>query len=755
MVLYSSEVLNRDEAPETVVCPTNRARTVKFTSPATNMSQMEQNHHSAELAAKETFDSKESRTYDPSVCEGNTSTGPGYDRDFNPPFDDENRTHAESDHETIKKEYPIQHARLDTNYSQPARVSPVYQYPMQHSLSDSGTPQCITEKSKDEYASQSNRPDIDLKHTQNLGNEPYSSHSQGESGQMVNASQFSSSTFQEPKNCKDQDISIQAFSMAANAHPLSPAINSEGKHRRAPSGEMAHLTFPNKRILMNAENSSSQSYNYHNGYQPLAPSRSIYSHHRREDSAALDILSAVADESKEQLEMAAGKRHPGMNKRGRPNSEPSLDQRMDPPQGMRTGYHYDHIRPPPFVAQSGQYYYHTMPHGHPPPPYYHHEGYFQPPPGVPFHPYMLHPQRHPSFPVQYAPMKDLNLHAKSQVYPSGGSSEVKYEPNENIHPGSEWNKRGTTTGSQTFVTAISVGNEHRTVIPGPFHRSGKNPDVGEKHNMASSAGHHRKLSSYSSLGTLMGNVFHEQEQIHQKSNTERDSHHRSNISSVSLLQGLDGDMIFMPTQQSSSTKGNYNPTNHVASEGSSQLSDVVSINEPSGHSLAQGGSSRRIRRKCNIQGCMNRVVQGGLCISHGAKRKTCNHPGCTKNVKKAGFCSTHGPARKRCENTGCDKVAVQGGKCIAHGAKKKSCAHEGCSKQAIMSGMCKKHHDLLNGIISANYQGEGCIVVDEKAADKASTKHPSHTRGLSIFQEISAESVHSLLSSEDVVTVQL
>ena len=45
---------------------------------------------------------------------------------------------------------------------------------------------------------------------------------------------------------------------------------------------------------------------------------------------------------------------------------------------------------------------------------------------------------------------------------------------------------------------------------------------------------------------------------------------------------------------------------------------------------------KRIRRKCTVEGCENRVVQGGLCISHGAKRKICGFPGCTKHVKKAG-----------------------------------------------------------------------------------------------------------------------
>ena len=99
------------------------------------------------------------------------------------------------------------------------------------------------------------------------------------------------------------------------------------------------------------------------------------------------------------------------------------------------------------------------------------------------------------------------------------------------------------------------------------------------------------------------------------------------------------------------------------------------------------------RRKCAVAICPNRMVQGGLCISHGAKRKTCNVPGCTKTVKQQGKCSAHGPKRKRCEAEGCTKAAVQGGKCIAHGAKKKCCAVEGCIKQSIIRGMCKRHYD--------------------------------------------------------------
>lgn len=102
---------------------------------------------------------------------------------------------------------------------------------------------------------------------------------------------------------------------------------------------------------------------------------------------------------------------------------------------------------------------------------------------------------------------------------------------------------------------------------------------------------------------------------------------------------------------------------------------------------------KRTRRPCTVLGCPNRVVQGGVCVAHGARRKLCNFPGCDKCVKKAGFCSTHGPARKRCEVPGCSRVAVQGGICIGHGAKKVPCLMEGCRRQALNDGLCRIHSD--------------------------------------------------------------
>jgi len=162
--------------------------------------------------------------------------------------------------------------------------------------------------------------------------------------------------------------------------------------------------------------------------------------------------------------------------------------------------------------------------------------------------------------------------------------------------------------------------------------------------------------------------------------------------------------------------------------------------------LAAGGTSKRVRRKCTIEGCENRVVQGGLCITHGARRKICKHPGCNKNVKKAGLCSTHGPARKRCEHEGCSKVAVQGGRCISHGAKKKLCSVEKCSKQAILGGMCKKHHDQLAG--PSSEQSALGPSASWAAKPSGAVHKPTHTRGLSIFQEMSADTVSTLLNDD-------
>lgn len=549
------------------------------------------------------------------------------------------------------------------------------------------------------------------------------------------------------------DGGAAAFSLAANAPPMSPAVNVGNKHRRGPSGGFSNPAVAHRRINSIGDSAQIDRYGYYGGYHYVPAARAGY--HRREDSAGLDILSAVADESKEQLEMAAGKRRPGKThwEASEPNS--STERRMDPPQKVAAASSYEY-NPGPHPSY-GQYGYSGPQPGRTSTHYYHQEQYY-PPPGPPQTTYHHSSQRGPTYPIQYAPLKAPHQYPTGPNYPPGSIPETKLDGNKkafNRKEASEWRNGGTTTGSQTFVTAIGVGEGNRSVIPAPVQRNtGTDTEVIDNPPIPTSVGHHRKMSSYSSLGALLGSaLFPDPEQNAHSGRSG--SHHRSTSSSVSLLQGLDGDMFFLQNLQASTPHGVYTPSyaNSRPAETASHQVDVVSSNEVSGHSLAEGGTSKRIRRKCTVGDCANRVVQGGLCIAHGAKRKICQHPGCNKNVKKCGMCSTHGPARKRCENRGCGKVAVQGGKCIAHGAKKKLCESEGCTKQAILAGMCKKHHDAANGILSTNADGESCVIIEDgksTTSQGADDSRPSHTRGLSIFQEISAESVHTLLSAEEV-----
>jgi hypothetical protein len=334
-------------------------------------------------------------------------------------------------------------------------------------------------------------------------------------------------------------------------------------------------------------------------------------------------------------------------------------------------------------------------------------------------------------------------------------------------------RTGSTQGVQTYVTAIAVGNSSRTVEANPQMVLTASGDP-EGSQSSGGHGHHRKLSSFSNLGPLLFGVPVETTE-HPLKKDSGGAHHRSTSSTVSFLQALDvsldmnnTDATFLRNLQATTgaPAAAFNPAPaSVKSEAAAQRGVAFKADtdkNDTSNKLASGGTSKRVRRKCTVDGCENRVVQGGLCIAHGAKRKQCKHPGCTKHVKKAGLCSTHGPARKRCEAEGCTKVAVQGGRCIAHGAKKKLCSVDHCAKQAILGGMCKKHHDQSQQNSTSPPQGVDptvCQVVDSKKSDaghstKLSTgstasRKPTHTRGLSIFQEISADTVGDLLAGEN------
>jgi hypothetical protein len=47
-------------------------------------------------------------------------------------------------------------------------------------------------------------------------------------------------------------------------------------------------------------------------------------------------------------------------------------------------------------------------------------------------------------------------------------------------------------------------------------------------------------------------------------------------------------------------------------------------------------------KRCSVEGCANYGQKGGVCITHGARKKRCSFEGCTNQVVKGGVCWTHG-----------------------------------------------------------------------------------------------------------------
>lgn len=561
--------------------------------------------------------------------------------------------------------------------------------------------------------------------------------------------------------------------IAAGVHIESDVVSR--KHRRIFSGDVSNPNLAHRRL-----NSI--------GTTATVSRR----HHHREGSEGLDILSAAADATKEEIAAVAG-------------SEP----------GVRQGWEYTQ-HPRPSLGQvstsSSSYLPSQVQHGPMEPPPQRQRGH---------HPSLPHPSTNPNFPPHYPTGNTANsYHHYPVVHPHQGNTffvhqyppphysqqqpeyykgseygsgsrpqdleashyapgprpkdmEASHYP-QSIRGPSEWESHpkgaqsrdnvaltSTHQGAQTYVTAIAVGQGHRVVTATTHQKNAGTNTEPSQPSVPSKIGHHRKMSSFSSLGTIIGSsIFPSPSDAPDTEGTKKKGHHRASSSSVSFLNGLEvgiDDATFLRNLQASNASATSyrnspppaQPLRQIPQQAEPPIqapppddSDVcIPIESQSGIlKLAEGGTSKRLRRKCTAPGCGNRVVQGGLCIQHGAKRKICTHPGCSKNVKKAGLCSTHGPARKRCEHPDCSKVAVQGGRCIAHGAKKKLCFVDGCAKQAILNGMCKKHHDhAQNGRKSPSESEDFCRPVP-------TSNKKTHTRGLSIFQEMSADAVSSLLN---------
>ena len=520
------------------------------------------------------------------------------------------------------------------------------------------------------------------------------------------------------------------------------------KHRRMLSGGISQPNYAHRRL-----NSVGQAVH-------------VKRHHQRVDSQGLEILSAAADASKKDSVLATAK-----NSLDPSTSTSHHHHRSSSGSGfgfLHTTHASNHHRR--LSSNNG------LPFGQfPYPP---HHGMTPPPPPVPSYPYSpahgyyvmpaYHPPLRPGYPQQGPrPPPPPHYHSYAAIAAQSPNHQAMYPP-ENRPPTLEETgsvpalmsppsrpAETATSGSQTFVTSMAVGNGTKTLRPTVHSRNAStNTDTGLDHLPTHvAASHHRKLSSFSSLGlsTIFAPTAEKDGSQHPLK--AGGSHHRSTSSSVSFLNlGIDADDTFLRNLQASSL--DYcRPVATTSADNATNSQDPTDGDNSSGNSdhesqqqdskLASGGTSKRTRRKCNIGGCPNRVVQGGLCISHGARRKTCKHPGCNKNVKKSGLCSTHGPARKRCDVPGCPKVAVQGGRCIAHGAKKKLCSVEDCDKQAILSGMCKRHHDDAR-----KRENEDNTRSDSSGRPQHASKH---TRGISIFHDLSADAVQNLLGNDTAV----
>lgn len=525
----------------------------------------------------------------------------------------------------------------------------------------------------------------------------------------------------------------------AHVYPV-PTPASGQKHRRGISGDASNPPEAHRRI-----NSIGNSTGVHR--RPYIQERQ----HQRVDSAGLDILTAAVDASREELASAAGERaareqwdHVRSGARRSPVEMISYDHSGGAPSSQpQRGHPRNYSGPPP---PPGYYTSHGYSQPSYPPP-----AYYGPPSSASFQ--RTVPGAPPGgYPVQYARGSDPYGKSTSQgPLHQPALERPRDETGQLIHtdkgemtppppvPQSHW-RSGSTQAAPAYVSSSQPGAEYGSI--------------------AIDAHHHRKTSSVSSWAppssVFMGAPPGEYVDHPLK------GHHRVTSSSVSFLGldvvGLDSnDTTFLKNLQAS-TGSTVPAFTSIQTPGTQdrEHSDPDSTDDDGKGKLAPGGTSKRVRRKCNISGCPNRVVQGGLCISHGAKRKQCKHPGCTKNVKKAGLCSTHGPARKRCEYEGCGKVAVQGGRCIAHGAKKKLCSMDGCTKQAILAGMCKKHHDQTrkhsDGMLPSPGDLAQCNEIEDKAGSSKPEKgarKPTHTRGLSLFQEMSPEVVGNILG-EDV-----
>jgi hypothetical protein len=81
----------------------------------------------------------------------------------------------------------------------------------------------------------------------------------------------------------------------------------------------------------------------------------------------------------------------------------------------------------------------------------------------------------------------------------------------------------------------------------------------------------------------------------------------------------DSELALEPTSRNPMTGNRRSNRNDVMPSDTTSLSLDLSSSDDgltSTKRVINGGTSRRVRRKCEVEGCTNRTVQGGRCIGH-------------------------------------------------------------------------------------------------------------------------------------------
>ena len=152
-----------------------------------------------------------------------------------------------------------------------------------------------------------------------------------------------------------------------------------------------------------------------------------------------------------------------------------------------------------------------------------------------------------------------------------------------------------------------------------------------------------------------------------------------------------------------------------------------------GDQSSAGAPRKTYKYVCSADGCTNRVINGGVCLRHGAKLKLCSSEGCTKLAQRGGVCVKHGAKRKRCRSEGCTNQAVKGGVCNRHGAKAELKSRE--------KGRIKRNASGVN----AENIATGCSAPSRKR------KHPSLEEG-GQSSEITPKKTYKYVCSADGCT---